>query len=150
MRELLENLGEEAKCCWPLGGVPGLHEAPFLLAFLRQLQTQGWEIAEGIALSRSEATGGELRSVWRQQAVAGASHRRGLDEQRSVKHSDTVRVLSRILARHASEAWGDTYAAYAEIGFPLGTDSRARVGRLRAYGNAINAEAAKEFIAAYM
>lgn len=34
--------------------------------------------------------------------------------------------------------------------FPLANGATSRVGRLRAYGNAINAEAAKEFIAAYM
>ena len=34
--------------------------------------------------------------------------------------------------------------------FPLAHGAASRVGRLRAYGNAINAEAAKEFIAAYM
>lgn len=34
--------------------------------------------------------------------------------------------------------------------FPLANGASSRVGRLRAYGNAINAEAAKEFIAAYM
>lgn len=148
MRALLETLGAEAKCCWPAGGVPRLHEAPFLLAFLRQLQAQGWNLAEGVALSRSEATSGVLRSVWHDQAVAGASHRRGLEEQRSGEPADVVRVLSRILARHASEAWGNAYAGYAEIGFPIGHNAPARVGRLRAYGNAINAEQAVEFIKA--
>jgi DNA (cytosine-5)-methyltransferase 1 len=34
--------------------------------------------------------------------------------------------------------------------FPLAHGAAARVGRLRAYGNAINAEVAREFIAAYM
>ena len=34
--------------------------------------------------------------------------------------------------------------------FPLANGAASRVGRLRAYGNAINAQAAKEFIAAYM
>ncbi|WP_337064415.1 DNA cytosine methyltransferase [Serratia marcescens] len=34
--------------------------------------------------------------------------------------------------------------------FPLADGAAARVGRLRAYGNAINAEAAKVFIAAYL
>jgi len=34
--------------------------------------------------------------------------------------------------------------------FPLANGAPARVGRLRAYGNAINAESAREFIAAYM
>jgi hypothetical protein len=148
MRALLEDLGAQAKRCWPLGGLPGLHEAPFLLAFLRQLQEQGWQIAEGIALPRSEASSGLLRSVWHDQAVAGAPHRRGLDEQRSGEPPDVVRVLSCLLARHASSAWGDAYAAHAEIGSPLGHNAPARVGRLRAYGNAINAEAARVFIEA--
>lgn len=34
--------------------------------------------------------------------------------------------------------------------FPLANETTDRVGKLRAYGNAINAEAAKTFIAAYM
>jgi DNA (cytosine-5)-methyltransferase 1 len=34
--------------------------------------------------------------------------------------------------------------------FPLANGATTRVGRLRAYGNAVNASAAKEFIAAYM
>lgn len=34
--------------------------------------------------------------------------------------------------------------------FPLANGAPSRVGRLRAYGNAINAEAAREFIAAYL
>ena len=34
--------------------------------------------------------------------------------------------------------------------FPLAHGATSRVGRLRAYGNAINAEAAREFISAYM
>lgn len=34
--------------------------------------------------------------------------------------------------------------------FPLAHGATSRVGRLRAYGNAINAEAAREFIAAYL
>lgn len=34
--------------------------------------------------------------------------------------------------------------------FPLANGDPSRVGRLRAYGNAINAEAAKEFVAAYL
>ena len=34
--------------------------------------------------------------------------------------------------------------------FPLAHGAPARVGRLRAYGNAINAEVARAFVAAYM
>ena len=59
-----------------------------------------------------------------------------------------MRVLSSILARHASEAWANAYATYAPIGFPLERNAKARVGRLRGYGNAINAVQAQVFIEA--
>lgn len=150
MRALLKDLGAQAQRSWSAGRLPGLHEAPFLLAFLRQLQEQGWHLAEGVALSRAEATSGVLRSVWHEQATAGASHRRGLDEQRADEPADVVRVLSCLLARHASAAWDDAYAAYAETGSPLAHGARSRVGRLRAYGNAINADQAEVFIRAVM
>lgn len=150
MRTLLESLGAEAKRCWQTGGLPGLHEAPFLLAFMRQLQEQGWQIAEGIALPRPETENGILRGVRGDQPPTGAPCERGLDRQSAGESADIVCVLSRILARHASQAWDDAYASHAEIGFPLGSNSRSRAGRLRAYGNAINAEAAAHFIAAYL
>jgi hypothetical protein len=146
MRMLLENLGAEAKRCWPLGGVPGLHEASFLLAFLRQLQEQGWKIAEGISLPRPETAGGALRGMRCEQTAASASHRRGLDKQQPGEFADPVCFLSCLLARHAQEAWGDAHAAHAEIGFPLTHGARSRVARLRGYGNAINAKAAQAFI----
>ena len=63
---------------------------------------------------------------------------------------DAVHFLSSLLARHAHSAWADAHAAYAEVGFPIGHNSPSRVGRLRAYGNAINAEAARIFIEACM
>jgi site-specific DNA-cytosine methylase len=148
MRDVWDHLGTQAKRCWPSRGLPGLHEAPFLLAFVRQLASQGWLLAQGISLSRPEASGESLRGLRDDEALAGASHRRELDEQRSGERPDVVRVLSCILARHAQEAWGEAYKTYAAIGFPLSTGEPARVGRLRAYGNAINREAAAAFIAA--
>ncbi|HHQ6721673.1 TPA: DNA cytosine methyltransferase [Serratia fonticola] len=49
---------------------------------------------------------------------------------------------------HAAGAW-DTWLS--ESGAPALADGfPARVGRVRAYGNAVNAEAAKKFVAAYM
>lgn len=84
------------------------------------------------------------------EASACASHQRRLERQQSGECADPVHLLSSVLARHTSEAWADAYEAHAEIGFPLGRNSPARMGRLRGYGNAINTEAATAFIKAYM
>lgn len=150
MRNLLVHLGTQTRRCWATGRLPGLHEAPFLLAFMRQLQEQGWRVAEGVALPREEAADRDLRVLWSVEEIAGAPCERGLEGQPTGEPSDAVRFLSRLLARHASEAWADAYAAHAEIGFPLTTGAQARVARLRGFGNAINAEAAKAFIEAVM
>lgn len=150
MRNLLVHLGAQTQRCWAAGRLPGLHEAPFLLAFMRQLQEQGWRVAEGVALPREEAADRDLRVLWSVEEIAGASCERGLEGQPTGEPSDAVRFLSCLLARHASEAWADAYAAHAEIGFPLATGAQARVARLRGFGNAINAEAAKAFIEAVM
>lgn len=88
--------------------------------------------------------------MWHDKAIAGTSHRRGLGEQRVGEPPDIVRVLSCILARHAQAAWSQAYDAYAEVGFPLGHGSFSRVGRLRAYGNAICAPLAAEFVSAFL
>ena len=44
----------------------------------------------------------------------------------------------------------DKWRPVEPVTFPLAHGATARVGRLRAYGNAINAEAATQFIAAYL
>lgn len=150
LRSLLERLGAQAKQCWATGRLPGLHEAPFLLAFLRQLKEQGWRVAECLPLSCEEIAQRMLRGMRNNKESAGAPCEHRLEGQSPGERADSLSVLSSLLARHASAAWGDAYAAHAEIGFPLAIGARSRVGRLRAYGNAINAEAAKEFIAAYM
>jgi hypothetical protein len=150
LREVCMRLGEEAQQSWPIGGIPRLHEAPFLLAFVRQLAQQGWPIAKGLPLPCTEDERFELRSLWHLETFGSSPHRRELEEQRIDESADPVRVLSRLLARHAQEAWADAYATYAEIGFPLAHGSRSRVGRLRAYGNAIVAPAAQAFVEAVM
>jgi hypothetical protein len=146
LRALCEALGAQAKRQWPVGGVPGLHEAPFLLAFVRQLQAQGRAISESVPLSCPEETRGRLRMLWIDIAFAGAPRERGLDGQLTGEHSDALHLLSSLLARHVAEAWREAHAAYAEVGFPLGHNSINRVGRLRGYGNALNAEAATAFV----
>lgn len=150
MRDLLIHLGAEAQRGWPTGRLPGLHEAPFLLSFLRQLQEQGWCIAEGVALPRPEAAQAYMRKLRDNAAPAGTSRKHGLAGQQPVECTNAVHFLSSLLARHAHSAWGHAYSTYAEIGFPLANGARSRVGRLRAYGNAINAEAATQFIASFL
>jgi len=61
-----------------------------------------------------------------------------------------LHILPSILARHAQAAWADAYAAHAVIGFPLSRGEPNRVGRLRAFGNAIVSPLAAEFIKAFM
>jgi hypothetical protein len=68
-------------------------------------------------------------------------HRRQPIEQRAHELADVVRVLSFDLARHAEAYWAAAEDAYAA------TD---RVGRLRAYGNAIVPQVAAAFIEAVM
>jgi len=150
VRALRQYLGAQVPRVWSPGGIPRLHEAPFLLAFLRQLEEQGWSIEKGSSLPCSETSSGAVRSVWYGKGTAGASRERGLDRQPAREPSDAVHFLSSLLARHAHKAWADAYAAYAEVGFPLGHDAPARVGRLRAYGNAICAPLAQVFIEEYM
>ena len=150
LRALRVALGAQTKQVWAPGRLPGLHEAPFLLALLCQFEAQGWAVPEGVALSCSEAAAGNVRMLRDGIAASGAPCERRLDGQQSGKSPDPVHLLSSLLARHAQAAWGDAYTAYAEIGFPLGHGSPARVGRLRGYGNALNAEQATVFVQSVM
>ncbi len=150
LRALRQSLGAQARSVWETGRLPGLHEAPFLLAFLRQLQTEGWAVEEGSALSREEEQARIMRVLRGDEAPASASHRRELEEQRAQQSADALHLLPSLLARHAQEAWAHAYETYAEIGFPIGHGAPARVGRLRAYGNAIVPQVAAEVIGAYL
>ena len=150
LRNLWNGLAPQAQCGWTIGGLPGLHSPPFLLAFLCQLATEGWRITEGIPLSRSQNEGASMRMLWHHEAVARSPCERGLDGQHDRECADAVHFLSPILARYTQAAWGDAYQAHAEVGFPIGHGSLSRVGRLRAYGNAIVPQAAAEVISAFM
>lgn len=131
-------------------GLSSVREAPVLLAFLRQLADEGWEIAQGLPRASTQDEEGHLRMLWGDEEASRAPHKRGLDGQPSGEHSNLVRVLSSVLARHAQACWGETFARHASDAFPLTTGAPARVGRLRAYGNAIVPQVAAEVISAYM
>jgi len=150
MRDLHHYLAAKSHACWAPGRLPGLHEAPFLLAFMRQLAGQGWGFSECSPLQGSEASEAGVRVLRDNRTAAGAPRQHGLEGQQPGECSNAVHFLSSLLARHAHTAWNHAYSTYAEIGFPLAHGARSRTGRLRAYGNAINAEAATQFIAAYL
>jgi hypothetical protein len=80
---------------------------------------------------------------------ARAPLRRELEEQLAGQPADPLQELSSIVAHHTAECWGDACRKKAgAASFPLANGADSRVGRLRAYGNAINAQAAAEFIRA--
>jgi hypothetical protein len=127
-----------------------VRDAPVLLSFLRQLTDQGWSLAQGLPRPSTQAPEGELRVLWERLQVTRSSYRRGLDQQSINQPSDAVRFLSSVLARHAQEAWGQTFERHVSDAFPLIKGVSNRVGRLRAYGNAIVPQVAAEVIRAYM
>lgn len=146
LRDLWRSAHEAAPRFWPVGRIPGLHEAPFLLAFLRQLAQQGWGIKECLSVPGQEVPQARMRVLWGDIGTPCAPRELRLEGQPSREYSDALRVLSSILARHAHKAWSVAHSAYAETCFPLGTGLNNRVGRLRAYGNAIVPQQAVEFI----
>ena len=150
LRDLLIFYGEKAASEWPIGGIPGLCETPFLLSFLRQLEEQGWRKPERLPVSCKEVGEAVMRSMWVKDGIAGASRQHGLEGQSSREYSDALSVLSSLLACGAREAWGIAYDAYAETQHPLTKGAANRVMRLRGYGNAIVAQAAQAFIESVM
>jgi hypothetical protein len=54
------------------------------------------------------------------------------------------------LAQHAQAAWAQAFAENARNAFPLAHGVLGRIGRLRAYGNAIVSRLAAEFVKAVM
>ncbi len=150
MRNLWEAIAEEAQQERPPGRLRGVHEAPVLLAFLRQLSDQGWALAESIPCAGPEEATALLRVVRSGNATPRPSSKRELAGQPPREHPNALRLLSSILARYAQKAWGETFDANARATHPLAYTAGNRVGRLRGYGNALCAPAAEAFVRAYM
>jgi hypothetical protein len=151
LRSLRNSLQQEALCERQAGRFPGVQSPAVLLAFLRQLTEQGWRFADEMACTGSGASKIILRVMRFDADAACAPLRRELAEQLGGQSADPLRELSSILAHHAAKCWGEACREKAgAASFPIADSAPARVGRLRAYGNAINAEAAIAFIQSAM
>nr|WP_240530412.1 DNA cytosine methyltransferase [Pseudomonas aeruginosa] len=151
LRRVWDNLQQEALCEREAGRFSGVQSPAVLLAFLRQLTEQGWRFTDALACTSAAAPQIVVRVMRFDPSAARTPLRRELAEQLAGQPSDPVRELSSILAHHAAQCWGNACREKAgAASFPLSHNAPSRVGRLRAYGNAINAEAATQFIAAYL
>lgn len=151
LRRVWDNLQQEALCEREAGRFSGVQSPAVLLAFLRQLTEQGWRFTDALACTSAAAPQIVVRVMRFDPSAARTPLRRELAEQLAGQPADPLQELSSILAYHAAQCWSDACRAKAgAASFPLADIAPSRVGRLRAYGNAINAEAATQFIAAYM
>jgi hypothetical protein len=107
-------------------------------------------LAQGISRAGAEVAREAVRVLWHGSPAARPSCERGLAGQQSGQSPDPVHLLSPVLARYAQAAWNCAYPAHAAAVFPLIVGAPARVGRLRAYGNAIVGPLAAEFVKAYL
>lgn len=141
-REVLSALrqGHDAAAVWQsLGGCVGFPKATILFAALCQHSRELGNLID-CASSRlaSECESG-LRGLRTNGSPARSPSRWQLPQQCAVEFADAVHSLP------------FNWSSLAEFtGSPLASGVPARVGRLRAYGNAIVPQAAAEFIAAIM
>lgn len=149
LRRVWLDLRAQALCEREVGRFSGVQSPAVLLAFLRQLTEQGWRFADALACEGAAAPQIVVRVMRFDPSAARTPLRRELEEQLAGQPANPLQELSSILAHHAAKCWGDACRQKAgAASFPLTHNAPSRVGRLRAYGNAINAEAATQFILA--
>ena len=135
----------------PLGGQRSVPAQEVLLDFMLCVEAELHRTAD----CRSSAEAGAskslslLRGVRNEYRTASPPSRLEPNEPFSGESADSLRSLSRILAWCAETVEAAISLAYAET-LPLRCSTPNRVGRLRAYGNAIVPEAAAAFVTAYL
>ena len=151
MRRLWQALSAEAISEREVGRFSGVQSPPVLLAFLRQLSEQGWRFSDEMPYCGKDAPKVVLRVLRFDKEAACAPLRRELAQQFGGELADALRELSQIVARNAAECWSIPCREKAgAASFPLAVGATSRVGRLRAYGNAIVPQVAAEIVSAYL
>jgi len=142
-------------------GAPHIRDRTYWVAHAEKLRWQGPDVRAGRGLQevRTEdqhGSGGLADTHGYRQPSRGLPVRPGQKGQAQTiepRHGQDVRLGP------VNGLWADSDWLFCRDGkwrpvepgtFPLAHGAPSRVGRLRAYGNAINAEAAAHFIAAYL
>ncbi|MFC5039239.1 DNA cytosine methyltransferase [Tianweitania sediminis] len=149
-REVLRALRDQvaAQTVWQEPrGFFGIREAEILLPYLCELERRFDDGRVSSAVAKVARDG--LRGLRVHDGSPCPSQRRGSDEQHAGEHPDALHVLSQLLARSARQAF-EAVSGDAPPLRLLAHGVEARVGKLRALGNAIVPQVAAEVIAAYL
>lgn len=124
-----------------IGRQIGFYEATLLFAFLLEQAGKLGHFIDCAAQGGSQACSKALREMRKNEAFTRPSHRRKYSQQRPKKFADALSELPQA---------GSLEVIRTLNGSPLVDGATNRMGRLRGYGNAINAQAAQAFIESVM
>ena len=147
MSTVWQIISQEPEAFWPMGECAGVSPQEVLFPFLRELSSAC--DAAGSIVQSQKVQETEMRSLWDREQTTRSSRRWQPMEQRSSKYSDPMRELSWVLAQHVRALWEAYWRANATAYPLLSHGEKNRVGRLRAYGNAIVPQVAAEVIMAF-
>jgi hypothetical protein len=148
MSTVWQIISQEPEAFWPVGECAGVSPQEVLFPFLRELLSAC--DAAGSIVQGQKVQEGEVRGLRDREETTRSPHRREPMEQRPGEHSDPMRELSWVLAQHVRAVWEAYWRANATAYPLLSHGEKNRVGRLRAYGNAIVPQVAAEVIRAFL